>query len=160
MLAAAHFLGESIKAHRYEPRLQSGAMIIGAGEPGRRAVPGAERGRASARSYLTANGVTALSLPFIGIQLGLFAVAVAASTWVAHPYRAEWRQAGREVRTRPPSTSRRGGRQPGWRPRQRARPQHRGLVAQGWTVWRPSCPTEPGRGTCTCVATSTVCRSR
>ena len=42
--------------------------------------------------------MSALTLPFIGIQLGLFLVAVAASAWIAHPYRAEWRQAVREAR--------------------------------------------------------------
>ena len=39
-----------------------------------------------------------LSLPFIGIQVGLFAVATAASTWAAHPFQAQWKAAARAVR--------------------------------------------------------------
>ena len=49
-------------------------------------------------AFLSANGVMTLSLPFIGIQVGLFAVATAASAWAAHPFRAQWKVATRAVR--------------------------------------------------------------
>jgi len=97
MLTAAHFLGESIKAHRYEPTLHPAIKIIGGAALGG-GLCLALSVAAIRTAFLTANGVAALSLPFIGIQLGLFAVAVAASAWVAHPYRAEWRRAARAVR--------------------------------------------------------------
>jgi hypothetical protein len=92
MLAAAHYLGESVKAHRYEPRPHLVIKVVG----GAALLGGLSL--ALSVAFLTANGVPALSLPFIGIQLGLFAVATAASAWAAHPYRAEWRQAVRAVR--------------------------------------------------------------
>jgi hypothetical protein len=97
MLIAAHFLGESIKAHRHEPTLHPLIKIIGAAS-----LAGglclALSVAAIRTAFLSASGVQALTLPFIGIQLGLFAVAVAASAWAAHPYRARWRQAARAVR--------------------------------------------------------------
>jgi hypothetical protein len=95
VLAAAHFLGEAVKAHRCEPRQQPVIKIIGLAALGGGLCLSLSVA-AIRTSYLTANGVSALTLPFIGIQLGLFLVAVAASAWVAHPYRAEWRQADRE----------------------------------------------------------------
>jgi hypothetical protein len=49
-------------------------------------------------SYLAANRVQAMFWAFFGIQLAFFAVAVAASTFAAHPYRAEWRHAARDLR--------------------------------------------------------------
>ena len=49
-------------------------------------------------AFLTANGVMTLSLPFIGIQVGLFGVATAASAWAAHPFQAQWKAAVRAVR--------------------------------------------------------------
>jgi hypothetical protein len=97
MLTAAHFLGESIKAHRYEPTLHPMIKIIGWAALGG-GLCLALSVAAIRTAFLTANGVSALSLPFIGIQLGLFAVAVAASAWAAYPYRAEWRQAAHAVR--------------------------------------------------------------
>jgi hypothetical protein len=96
VLAAAHFLGEAVKAHRCEPRQQPVIKIIGLAALGGGLCLSLSVA-AIRTSYLTANGVNALTLPFIAIQLGLFLVAVAASAWVAHPYRAEWRQADREV---------------------------------------------------------------
>jgi hypothetical protein len=96
VLAAAHFLGEAIKAHRCEPRQQPVIKIIALAALGGGLCLSLSVA-AIRTSYLTANGVRALTLPFIGIQLGLFLVAVAASAWVAHPYRAEWRQADREA---------------------------------------------------------------
>lgn len=96
VLAAAHFLGEAIKAHRCEPRQQPVIKIIGLAALGGGLCLSLSVA-AIRTSYLTAHGVSALTLPFIGIQLGLFLVATAASAWVAHPYRAEWRQADREV---------------------------------------------------------------
>ena len=39
-----------------------------------------------------------LTLPFFGIQIGLFAVATAASAWAAHPFHAQWKEAARAVR--------------------------------------------------------------
>ena len=96
VLAAAHFLGEAIKAHRCEPRQQLVIKIIGLAAVGGGLCLSLSVA-AIRTSYLTANGVSALTLPFIAIQLGLFLVATAASAWVAHPYRAEWRQADREV---------------------------------------------------------------
>jgi hypothetical protein len=97
VLAAAHFLGEAIKAHRYEPRLKLVIKIIALAALGG-GLSMSLSVAAIRTSYLKANGVTALTLPFIGIQLGLFLVATAASAWVAHPYRAEWRQADREAK--------------------------------------------------------------
>lgn len=97
MLAGAHFLGESIKAHRYEPTLHPLIKIIGAAALGG-GLCLALSVAAIRTAFLEATGVAALTLPFIGIQLGLFGVAVAASAWAAHPYRAEWRQAVHAVR--------------------------------------------------------------
>jgi hypothetical protein len=95
MLGAAHFLGESIRAHRHEPGqrpLIIGAVSLAGGLCLALSV-------AEIRSaFLAANGVMPLSLPFIGIQLGLFAVATAASTWAAHPFQAQWKAAARAVR--------------------------------------------------------------
>jgi hypothetical protein len=95
MLGAAHFLGESIRASRHEPGRRP--VIIGAAS-----LAGglclALSVAAIRSAFLAANGVLPLSLPFIGIQLGLFAVATAASTWAAHPYQAQWRAAARAVR--------------------------------------------------------------
>lgn len=98
MLAAAHFLGGSIKAYRCEQRLRPVTMIIGLVS----LAGGLSLALSVAEirsSYLAANGVPSLFWPFIGIQLGFFAVAVAASTWAAHPYRGEWRQVTHELRT-------------------------------------------------------------
>jgi hypothetical protein len=97
MLAAAHFLGESVKAHRYEPRPNLVLKVVG----GAALLGGLSLALSVAEirtAFLTANGVAPLSLPFIGIQLGLFAVAAAASAWAAHPFRSEWRRAARAVR--------------------------------------------------------------
>lgn len=95
VLGAAHFLGESIRAHRHEPGRRP--MIIGATSLA--GGIGLALSVAAIRSaFLAANGVLPLSLPFIGIQLGLFAVATAASTWAAHPFQAQWRAAARASR--------------------------------------------------------------
>jgi hypothetical protein len=131
MLAAAHFLGESVKAHRYEPRphlvikVAGGAALLG----------GLSLALSVAQirtAFLTANGVPALSLPFIGIQLGLFAVAAAASAWAAHPFRAEWRRAARVVRRagRSYRSARRSAGRLAGRVNRLVR-RHRRLVAQG-----------------------------
>lgn len=97
LLAAAHFLGESIKAYRCEQRLRTVNLII--------ALASLSGGLSLAlsvasirSSYLTATGVQAMFWAFFGIQLAFFAVAVAASTFAAHPYRAEWRHAARDLR--------------------------------------------------------------
>ncbi len=95
MLGAAHFLGESIRARRHEPGLRQ--VIIGAAS----LVGGLCLALAVAAirsAFLTAEGVVTLSLPFIGIQVGLFAVATAASAWAAHPFHAQWKEADRAVR--------------------------------------------------------------
>ena len=95
MLGAAHFLGESIRARRHEPGPRP--VIIGAAS-----LAGglclALSVAAIRSAFLAANGVMTLSLPFIGIQVGLFAVATAASTWAAHPYQAQWKASARAVR--------------------------------------------------------------
>jgi hypothetical protein len=95
MLGAAHFLGESIRAHRHEPgrrQVITGAASLAGGLLLALSV-------AAIRSaFLAANGVMTLSLPFIGIQLGLFAVATAASIWAAHPFQAQWKAAVRAAR--------------------------------------------------------------
>ncbi len=95
MLGAAHFLGESIRARRHEQgrrQLIIGAVSLAGGLCLALAV-------AAIRSaFLAANGVMTLSLPFIGIQVGLFAVATAASAWAAHPFQAQWKAAARAVR--------------------------------------------------------------
>ncbi len=95
MLGAAHFLGESIRAYRHEPGQRPvviGATSLAGGL-------GLALSIAAIRSaFLAANGVLPVSLPFIGIQLGLFAVATAASTWAAHPFQAQWRAAVRAAR--------------------------------------------------------------
>ena len=95
MLGAAHFLGESIRARRHEPGPRP--VIIGAAS-----LAGglclALSVAAIRSAFLAANGVMTLSLPFIGIQVGLFAVATAASTWAAHPFQAQWKAAARAVR--------------------------------------------------------------
>ena len=113
MLGAAHFLGESIRARRHEPGLRQ--VIIGAAS-----LAGglclALSVAAIRSAFLAANGVMTLSLPFIGIQVGLFAVATAASTWAAHPFQAQWKAAARAVR-RAAAVLPRGsppGRQAGW----------------------------------------------
>jgi hypothetical protein len=95
MLGAAHFLGESIRARRHEPGLRQ--VIIGAASlAGGLCLAFAVAAIRSA--FLAANGVMTLSLPFFGIQVGLFAVATAASAWAAHPFHAQWKQAAGAVR--------------------------------------------------------------
>jgi hypothetical protein len=95
MLGAAHFLGESIRARRHEQGRRQ--VIIGAASlAGGMCLALAVAAIRSA--FLTANGVTTLSLPFVGIQVGLFAVATAASAWSAHPFHAQWKAAARAVR--------------------------------------------------------------
>jgi hypothetical protein len=95
MLGAAHFLGESIRARRHE--LGPRPVVIGAAS-----LAGglflAVSVAAIRSAFLAANGVMTLSLPFIGIQVGLFAVATAASTWAAHPFQAQWKASARAVR--------------------------------------------------------------
>ena len=73
-----------------------------------------------------------LSLPFIGIQLGLFAVATAASTWAAHPFQAQWKAAARAVRhaSRGYRAARRRAGRASWR-RQQARCPAAHLREQG-----------------------------
>ena len=97
LLAAAHFLGESVKAYRCEQRLRPVNLLI--------ALASLSGGLSLAlcvasirSSYLAANGVPAMFWAFFGIQFAFFAVAVAASTFAAHPYRAEWRQTARGLR--------------------------------------------------------------
>lgn len=95
MLGAAHFLGESIRARRHEPgprQVMIGAASLAGGLCLALAVA------AIRTAFLAANGVMTLSLPFIGIQVGLFAVATAASAWAAHPFHAQWEAAARAVR--------------------------------------------------------------
>ena len=95
MLGAAHFLGESIRARRHEPGRRQ--VIVAAAS----LVGGlflAFSVAAIRSAFLAGNGVMTLSLPFIGIQVGLFAVATAASTWAAHPFQAQWKAAARTVR--------------------------------------------------------------
>ena len=95
MLGAAHFLGESIRARRHEPGLRQ--VIIGtASLAGGLCLALAVAAIRSA--FLAANGVMPLSLPFIGVQLGLFAVATAASAWAAHPFHAQWKETTRMLR--------------------------------------------------------------
>ena len=95
MLGAAHFLGESIRARRHEPGLRQ--LIIGAASlTGGLCLAFAIAAIRSA--FLAANGVMTLTLPFFGIQIGLFAVATAASAWAAHPFHAQWKEAARAVR--------------------------------------------------------------
>ena len=95
MLGAAHFLGESIRARRHEPgprpAITGAASLIGG-------LFLALSVAAIRTAFLAAEGVATLSLPFIGIQVGLFAVATAASAWAAHPFQAQWKEATRAVR--------------------------------------------------------------
>jgi cytochrome c553 len=94
MLGAAHFLGESIRARQHEPGLRP--VIIGAVS----LVGGLSLALAIAairNAFLAASGVMTVSLPFFGIQIGLFAVATAASAWAAHPFHAQWKAAARAV---------------------------------------------------------------
>src|SRR6266511_2661733 len=97
MFGAAHWLGESLKAYRYEPQLRLARKII-AGLSATAALALALSVAAIRTSYLNANGVPAQSGAFVGIQLGLVAVATAASMWSAHPYASAWRQLEREER--------------------------------------------------------------
>ena len=97
MLVAAHFLGEAIKARRYE-RAGLRQVII--------AVVSLAGGVLLAVSvadiriaYMAALGVATIAWPFVCLQLGLFCVAVAASTWAAHPFHAEFKAASRGVKT-------------------------------------------------------------
>lgn len=95
LLGAAHFLGESIRASRHEPgrrQVITGAASLAGG------LLLAFSVAAIRSAFLAANGVMTLSLPFIGIQLGLFTVATAASIWAAHPFQAQWKAAARAVR--------------------------------------------------------------
>ena len=96
MFGAAHFLGESLKAHRYEPQQRSGLKIVAAVS-----LAGglclALSISAVRSAFLNANGITASAGAFIGIQLGLLLVAVAASTSAAHPYGPAWRQMQRRA---------------------------------------------------------------
>jgi hypothetical protein len=94
MLGAAHFLGESIRARRHELGLRQ-VIISAASLAGGLSLALAVAAIRSA--FLTANGVITLSLPFIGIQVGLFAVATAASAWAAHPFQSQWKAATRAV---------------------------------------------------------------
>jgi membrane protein implicated in regulation of membrane protease activity len=95
MLGAAHFLGESIRAHRHEPGQRQ--VIIGAASlAGGLCLTLAIAAIRSA--FLAVNGVMTLSFPFIGIQVGLFAVATAASAWAAHPFHAQWKKHTRTLR--------------------------------------------------------------
>jgi hypothetical protein len=106
MLGAAHFLGESIRASRHEPgrrQMITGAASLAGG------LLLAFSVAAIRSAFLAANGVMTLSLPFIGIQLGLFTVATAASIWAAHPFQAQWKAAARAVRH-----ASRGYRSAGW----------------------------------------------
>jgi hypothetical protein len=130
LLAAAHFLGESIKAYRCEQRLRAVNLLIGLASLAGGLFLGFSVADIRA-SYLAATGLPSLFWPFVGIQLGFFAVAVAASTWAAHPYRAEWRQASRGLRRatarylrRRRSAARLAGRI------NRLTARHRGLVAR------------------------------
>ena len=118
MLGAAHFLGESIRARRHEPGLRQ--VIIGtASLAGGLCLALAVAAIRSA--FLAANGVMTLSLPFIGVQLGLFAVATAASAWAAHPFHAQWKETTRPCGAPSGTTGEApAGRQAGWRG-QRAR---------------------------------------
>ena len=96
MLASAHFLGESLKAHRYEKEQRSVLKIVaGASLAGGLCLA---LSIAAVRSaFLNANGVPASSGAFVGVQLGLLLAAVAASTWAAHPYGPAWRQMERRA---------------------------------------------------------------
>jgi hypothetical protein len=97
MFGAAHWLGESLKAHRCEPQQRMILKIVaGASVAGGLCL--ALSVAAIRTSYLNANGVPALSSAFAGLQLGLLAVAVAASTWTAHPYGPAWRLLERRER--------------------------------------------------------------
>jgi hypothetical protein len=97
LLTAAHFLGESIKAYRCEQRQRPVTILIGLVSLGA-GLSLAVSVATIRSSYQATAGVPSEFWPFIGIQLGFFAVAVAASAWAAHPYRATWRQASRELR--------------------------------------------------------------
>lgn len=97
MLVAAHFLGEAIKARRYERaglRQVIIAMVSLAG-----GVLLAVSVAAIRIAYMTALGVATIAWPFVGLQLGLFCVAVAASTWAAHPFHAEFKAASRGAKS-------------------------------------------------------------
>ena len=96
MFGAAHFLGESLKSHRYEKEQRSVLKIVaGASLAGGLCL--ALSIAAIRSAFLNANAIPASSGAFIGIQLGLLLVAVAASTWAAHPYGPAWRQMERRA---------------------------------------------------------------
>jgi hypothetical protein len=97
MIGAAHFLGETLKAHHYEKDLRSVLKIV-AGVSVAGGLGLALSIAALRTAFLRSNGVPAQSVIFVGLQVGLFAVAVAASIWTAHPYGPAWRQMERQER--------------------------------------------------------------
>jgi|SRR5215470_5283731 len=97
MIGAAHWLGESLKAHHYEKDLRSVLKVI-AGVSLTGGLCLAVSVAVIRTAYLNANGVPALTGAFVAMQAGLLGVAVAASARSAHPYRAEWRRMERQER--------------------------------------------------------------
>ncbi|WP_326623913.1 MULTISPECIES: hypothetical protein [unclassified Streptomyces] len=98
MVAAAHVLGEAIREHRdADQRIKSHVKVItGAGLGG--ALMLALAVAAIRSAFLRANGIQAMTLWFIALQLGLFLVATAISVHSAHPFGEPYRQQQRQLR--------------------------------------------------------------
>ncbi|MFF1657769.1 hypothetical protein [Streptomyces sp. NPDC058255] len=97
MVAAAHVLGEAIREHRDADQRIKGhvKVIIVAGLGGALMLA---LGVAAIRSaFLRANGIEAMTLWFIALQLGLFLVATAISVHSAHPFGAQYRHQQRQL---------------------------------------------------------------
>ncbi|MFF1306052.1 hypothetical protein [Streptomyces sp. NPDC058307] len=97
MVAAAHVLGEAVREHRDpDQRVRTHVkIVIGVAVGGGLMLA---LGVAAVRgAYLTANGVEAMTIAFVALQAGLFAVAVAISVHGAHPYGTALRQQERRL---------------------------------------------------------------
>ncbi|MFF4490509.1 hypothetical protein ACFY0F_29180 [Streptomyces sp. NPDC001544] len=91
MVAAAHALGEAIREHRdADQRIKGHVKVITAAGVGGALM--LAFGVAAIRSaFLRANGIQAMTLWFVALQLGLFLVATAISVHSAHPFGAQYR---------------------------------------------------------------------
>ncbi|MEU6071367.1 hypothetical protein ABZ864_44755 [Streptomyces sp. NPDC047082] len=97
MVAAAHVLGEAIREHRdADQRIKGHVKVTTVAAFGGALM--LALGVAAIRSaFLRANGIQAMTLWFIALQLGLFLVATAISVHSAHPFGAQYRHQQRQL---------------------------------------------------------------
>ncbi len=140
MFGAAHWLGESLKAYRYEPQLRLARKIIA----GLSATAALARARSSASSWGWSRW---RRLPRCGQRTRTRRPGDSWSGRSAEPTVTTDGRASEPASRLPPSTGWRRSSGVGWRQPERA--------------WRPCCRTSPSaRGTCTGGHSSTVSRSR